>query len=71
MCPLPFGWLDNPRTGTLKGTRTESHTWTIGGGGSGISRTITFTVGIYEMDNGEMLAVRCDTYQVWGSPTPE
>lgn len=43
-------------------------TYMVGVGGTGVSRTITFTVGLYLMDDGDVLPVRCDTYQVWRGP---
>lgn len=69
--PYISGGPNNPRTGTLRGTRTVSMTFTVGVGGSGVSYTITFTVGIYDMDGEDKhLAVRCDTYTEWVAPVP-
>jgi hypothetical protein len=61
------GWLTGERTETSSSTFSYSGSWSylnFGGTFNGSStKTQSYSVGIYEMEGGGFVTLRCDTYQ--------
>lgn len=66
--PYISGGPNNPRSGSLVGTRTVSVTIGVNSGAV-LTVTVTVTIGVYDMGDGEdEEEVRCDTYETWNGP---
>jgi hypothetical protein len=61
---------DEPAMGHLLGTETQSVTFTVStnvspggvGGGTSVTRTVSYEVGYYEMSDGRLIRVDCRDY---------
>lgn len=65
--PYISGKANNPRSGSLRGTRTVSVTIGVSSGAV-LTVTVSVTIGVYDMGDGDQEEVRCDTYERWTGP---